>query len=207
MSSKEPEDDSTDSLSDVLSRRYQLNGICDRFEKVWQSGNPPDIARFLPEKDTPEDLVKEILGELLLIDAQYREKNQEPWSVEFSRAQYPVCSIPGTKYFSAKSFGNLVRMRPHWPPGGPQKTCGIWAGRKKACPLEMRTSQEGQADRFTWTRRHPSPRRATSDSRSVADSCFRKSIRCASPRCIRFECRSLPAKRDLRPAPAAGSSR
>ena len=89
MSSDGPKDDSTDSLSDVLSRRYQLNEICDRFEEAWQSGNPPDITGFLPEKDASEDLVKEILGELLLIDAQYREKNQEPWSVEIYRAQHP----------------------------------------------------------------------------------------------------------------------
>jgi serine/threonine protein kinase len=89
LSSDGPKDDSTESLSDVLSRRYRLNEICDRFEEAWQSGNPPDIARFLPEKDASEDLVKEILGELLLIDAQYREKNQEPWSVEFYREQHP----------------------------------------------------------------------------------------------------------------------
>ena len=67
-------------LPDDLQQEFVL--IINRFEDVWQQGQRPDIAQFLPQGN---DLLRlAVLRELVQIDFEYRTKAGEtPTSEEY----------------------------------------------------------------------------------------------------------------------------
>lgn len=75
----------------------ELDAICDRFEHAWQSGEVPSIANTL--EGVPIDQQRELLGELVAIDLEYRWRSSgrhRPLELSEYLEQWPALGGPGT---------------------------------------------------------------------------------------------------------------
>ncbi len=93
---KEPPDQSTASFT----RAARIDGVCDRFEAVWQAGGRPSIHEFL---DAATDLDRTaLLRELLLVDlARRRCQGERPDAADY------IDHFPGQTELVVEVFGQL----------------------------------------------------------------------------------------------------
>jgi serine/threonine protein kinase/DNA-binding SARP family transcriptional activator len=68
----------------------QVNAICNRFEKTWQTGPRPSIKEYLGS--APEPARSELLTELIALDIAYRQQAGEVPDADEYRARFP--SLP-----------------------------------------------------------------------------------------------------------------
>ncbi len=67
-----------------------FESVIDRFELAWQQGHPPELELYL---DNVGSRRGPLLGELVLIDLEYRIKSGEPTRAETYFAQYPELKL------------------------------------------------------------------------------------------------------------------
>ena len=100
-------DSDTSGLPDVL--RKELDQIVERFEAVWQRGERPDIARFLPLNDR---LRLPVLRELALVDSEYRAKCGEMLNPEDYLVAFP--ELKSDSGFADSLNRVIDRLKPYF---------------------------------------------------------------------------------------------
>src|SRR5262249_37459478 len=85
-----------DRMSLTPAQAGQGDGVCDAFEKAWQSGQRPRIEECLA--DVPEPVQAVLLDELLKLELAYRRQSGEKPRLEDYYQRFP-------KYFDDSEIG------------------------------------------------------------------------------------------------------
>ena len=105
---KEPSARSTASFS----RAARIDGLCDRFEAVWQAGGRPSIHEFLD--DVPDLDRTVLLRELLLVDLACRRcQGERPDPADY------IDQFPGQTELVVEAFDQLEATVSQLDAGGP----------------------------------------------------------------------------------------
>ncbi len=100
-----------------LSTERRINGICNRFEKAWRTGERPRIEDYLGE--TPEPERSTLLRELIALDMDYRRQAGETPQGEEYRAYLPSSPAPRTDR-NVNEFPTLPGAVSQTIAGGPE---------------------------------------------------------------------------------------